>query len=410
MKRMLSGLVGFALLAACGCAGRGAAVAAPGGDLPVTVFIGTYTRGWACPPPPENGGACTSKGIYRARFDAKTGELGPPVLAAEAENPSYLAVSPSGEFLYAVHEIDDFEGGKGAKTGAVSAYAIEPTGNLRLVNRISSRGAEPCHVSLARSGTIALVANYTGGNVASYRIGARGELVDGSTVENPGAHGPHPNQESAHAHFVVESGVPGLVYVADLGLDKVLLYDLDATGKLTPHAAQPFVTVTPPGSGPRHLAVHPNAKFLYVNDELTTSVSVFARDPATGALTEPARQTLGTLPSSTGGRHDTGEILLSRSGRFAYVSNRGHDSITVFSVDPLTGTLAALQNVPSGGKEPRFLALDPSERFLLVANHISDEVTVFRVDPLTGKLESTGKPLAMSKPVAFAFWPKRQTR
>ena len=370
-------------------------------DDTVTVFIGTYTRGWACPPPAAKGGACTSKGIYSASFDPKSGVLGPPTLAAEADNPSYLAIDPSGKFLYAVNEIDDW---KGEKTGAVSAYAIEASGKLRLINQISSHGAEPCHVLVNAAGTQVVVANYGGGTVASYLVAANGELKDGSSLLNAGTHGPHANQDAAHAHFVVEGPIPGLLYVADLGLDKVLLYDLDAAGKLKPHAAQPFAAVVPPGSGPRHIALHPNRRFLYTNNELASTATVFARDPRTGGLAQPALQTISTAPAAHKGRNDNAEIQLSHDGRFAYVSNRGHDSITTFAVNANTGKLTTIDNVVTGGKEPRDFKLDPSGAFLLVAHQISDDVIVFRIDQRTGKPEAPAAPVKVSKAVSLAFW------
>jgi 6-phosphogluconolactonase len=385
------------------------ATAAPAADG-VTVFLGTYTQGWACPPPAEKGAACTSKGIYAATFDPKTGTLTAPTLAAEAPNPSYLAVHPSGKYLYAVNEVDSWKDpaaagtGKPAdKTGAVTAYAIEPGGKLRLINQLSSHGADPCHLSLTASGKQLLVANYSGGTVASYLVGPGGELKEGSSLLNAGAHGPHANQDAAHAHFVLEGPKAGLVYVADLGLDKVLLYDLDAAGQLKPHAAQPFAVVTPPGSGPRHLAIHPNKRFLYTNNELASSASVFARDPATGALTQPPLQTISTVPDTHKGRNDNAEIQLSHDGRFAYVSNRGHDSITTFAIDAKSGKLTTIDNVPSGGKEPRDFKIDPSGKFLLVGHQITDDVFVFSINPKTGKLEKPRQVTTLSKIVNFAF-------
>ena len=367
-----------------------------------TVFLGTYTRGWACPPEAKEGAPCTSKGIYRAQFDSRTGTLSAPELAAEADNPSYLAISPDGKYLYAVNEVGDYNG---EKTGAVSAYAIEAGGSLRFINKLSSHGADPCHISLDRTGKTVLVANYSGGSVASYRVGAGGELSDASNLQNPGEHGPHMNQDAAHAHFSLEGPRAGLVYVADLGLDKVLLFDLDLqTSKLTPHAAQPFAVIAPPGSGPRHLAVHPNNRFLYTNNELTTAASVLSRDPASGALGAQALQTVSTIPLPYGSRSDNGEIQLSRNGRFAYVSNRGHDSISSFSIDQATGLLTMLDNVPSGGKEPRDFKIEPSGRYLLAANQISDDIAVFKIDAASGKLTSTSTSAKLSKVVNFAFW------
>ena len=365
------------------------------------VFIGTYTRGWACPPQNKDSAPCTSKGIYRATFDPRTGKLGAPELAAESDNPSYVIVHPNGKLLYAVNEVGDYQG---QKAGAVSAFAIEPSGKLRLLNQLSSQGADPCHLSLTASGKHLLVANYSGGNVSSYLLGADGSLKAGNTVADAGTHGPHANQDAAHAHFIVEGPAPGLVYVADLGLDKVLVYKLDAaSGHLEPNAAAPFAT-TPAGGGPRHLAIHPGGKFLYTNNELATSASVFTRDPATGALGATPLQTLSTIPAGYSSPSDNAAIQISADGRFLYVSNRGHNSINVFSVDAASGKLKTIQNVPSGGRQPRDFKLDPSGKLLLVGHQNSDDIYVFKIDPRTGKLTRSGGKLTVSKPVSFAFW------
>jgi 6-phosphogluconolactonase len=366
-----------------------------------SVFIGTYTRGWACPPQNKDSAACTSQGIYRASFDPGSGKLGQPELAAESDNPSYVIVHPNGKLLYAVNEVGDY---KSEKSGAVSAFAIEPSGKLRLLNQLSSHGADPCHLSLTASGKHLLVANYSGGNVSSYLVGADGSLKDGNTVADAGQHGPHANQDAAHAHFITEGPAPGLIYVADLGLDKVLVYELEAaSGKLKPHAAAPFAT-TPPGGGPRHLAIHPSGKFLYTNNELATAASVFTRDPATGALGATPLQTLSTLPRPSSKPSNNAAMRISADGRFLYVSNRGHNSIQVFAVDGASGKLKSVQNVPSGGREPRDFNLDPTGKLLVVGHQNSDDVYVFRVDAKTGKLTRTANKIKVSKPVSFAFW------
>jgi 6-phosphogluconolactonase len=376
-----------------------ASAADPG--RPLTVFIGTYTRGWACPPPAEKGAACTSKGIYAATFDPSTGALGPAKLVAETENPSYLLVHPNSKVLYAVNEIGDW---KGDQTGAVSAFEIGAGGKLELINQVRSNGADPCHLSLTAAGKNLLVANYSGGNVSAHAVAGNGGLSPGNATFNEGDHGPHKNQDAAHAHFAVEGPRPNLVYVADLGLDKVMLYDLDpATSKLAPHAGQPFASV-PPGGGPRHIAIAPSGKFLYTNNELSAAISVFARDPQTGALTQPALQTLSTLPAPHKGRHDNAALKLSPDGRFAFVSNRGHDSITTFAIDAATGKLKLSANVKSGGKEPRDLQIDPTGQFLFAMHQISDEIVVFRIDGKTGKLTKMKNGLKVSKPVNVAFW------
>jgi 6-phosphogluconolactonase len=409
MNRLISTTLLGALLAGPACGGKDQPEgpgSTAGSSQPVTVYLGTYTRGWACPPPETNGATCTSKGIYRATFEPKTGTLSEPALAAEADNPSYLTVSADGRTLFAVNEVDDY---KGEKSGAVSAFAIDGAGGLSLINQLSSHGADPCHLSIAGGGHTLLVANYTGGNVSSYRIGAGGELSEGITLADPGEHGPHMNQDAAHAHFIIEGPTPNLVYVADLGLDKVLLYDLDpATSKLSPHAAQPFVVVTPPGSGPRHIAIHPTRRFLYTNNELGTSASVFARSPDSGGLEATSVQSTSSIPLPFSGGSDNAEIQISGDGRFAYISNRGdHNSISTFSIDPASGKLTLIENVPTGGRIPRDFKIDPSGQFLLVGHQTSDEMMVFAIDRSSGKITRRGPVVTLSKVVNFAFLPAK---
>ncbi len=387
------------LLTFAALAGSAAQAQTPPGK--VTVFIGTYTRGWACPPQNKNTAACKSQGIYRATLDTRTGALSTPALAIKSDNPSWLAVHPGGKYLYAVNEVGDFGG---EREGGVSAYTIDKAGKLKLINQVSSHGADPCHVSLTASGAHVLVANYSGGNVSSYRVGPDGGLLEGNTVPNAGTHGPHVNQDMAHAHFITEGPTPGVVYVADLGLDKVMVYDLDAaSGHLKPHAAAPFATL-PPGSGPRHLGVHPSKKFLFTNNELATAASVFARDPASGDLKAQPLQTLSTIPQPYDKPSNNAGLQISADGRFVYISNRGHDSIQVFSVDEASGKLTSVENVPSGGREPRDFKIDPSGKLLLVGHQNSDDIVTFRIDPATGKLKPAPRKVKLSKPVNFAFW------
>ncbi|HEY0709116.1 MAG TPA: beta-propeller fold lactonase family protein, partial [Polyangia bacterium] len=199
-RRILAMSITTMIAGAAGCAT----------STPQRVYIGTYTKGWAC-----DQNDCTSKGIYRADFDPASGKLSGLAVAAESENPSYLTVHPNGKFLYAVNELGDW---KGDKTGAVSAFAIEPSGDLRLLNQLSSFGADPCHISLTSSGKEVLVANYSGGSVASYTIGEDGQLQEGSNVKHSGK-SVHKNQEAPHAHYITESPQKaGMIYVADLGI------------------------------------------------------------------------------------------------------------------------------------------------------------------------------------------------
>ena len=358
------------------------------------LYIGTYTQGWACDEKKD----CTSRGIYRSEFDARTGTLSPATLVATTVNPSYLAVHPSGAFLYAVNEIGDYNG---ASSGSLTAYRVGLGGTLTEIGRVSSFGADPCYVSVDHAGHHVFVANYGGGSIASYPIAVDGTLGKGASIQHTGS-GPHPNQKGPHAHFIAEGPQRGRVYVADLGIDQVRVYTVDAaSGTLLLNA--PPIGQLPKGSGPRHLAFHPSNKYVFVNNELSSTVTVFAHDAASGALN--ALQTISTVPPGFTGQNNTAEIQVSTDGKFVYVANRGHNSIAVLQVNETTGQLTLLDVTPSGGDWPRDFKFDPTGRFLLVEHQKSDNIVVLRVDGRTGKLAPTGHELRVSKPVSIAFMP-----
>lgn len=352
------------------------------------VYFGTYTQG-------------PSKGIYAARFDAKTGVLGEPALAAESVNPSFLAVHPSGRFLYAVNEIDNFGG---QKAGAATAFAIEGGGQLRPLNQSSTRGTGPCYVSLDRAGKHVLVANYGGGSVAVLPVGPDGRLGEATAfVQHETLPGEAGKPKRPHGHSIDLDPSGKYALVADLGLDRVLVYRLGADGTLQPNQP-PFVSVDP-GAGPRHVAIHPSGRHVYVLNEKQMTVDVFAFDAGKGTLAH--RQKLSSLPEGVAVAEgfSGAEILLHPSGRFVYASNRGHDTIAVFAVDPARGTLRLVEHAAMGGKTPRGFALDPSGRWLIAGNQRSDTVSVFRVDAATGKLTNTGRSVGVGSPVSVVFVP-----
>jgi 6-phosphogluconolactonase len=351
------------------------------------VFIGTYT-------------SPASKGIYATRLDPSTGALSAPVLAAEARNPSFLAASADGRFLYAVNEVDAVEGTPG---GAITAYAIDKAaGALKRLNSQSTVGGGPAHVSVA--GRMAFAANYGGGSIAAYPIQDDGSLKPASTfVQHKGSSVNASRQKAPHAHAVTPDPTGRFLYVPDLGLDQVLVYRIDAAAGTIAPATPPFVAVTPAGSGPRHIAIAGDGRHAYVINEMVCTVAVFDRDAATGALTQ--RQTISTLPAGQAVEQgfSTAEVLLHPTGRFLYGSNRGHDSIVVYAVDRSTGQLTLLQHVPTGGKAPRAFNIDPTGAFLVAGNQNSDQVVVFRIDPAKGTLTATGHTIAVGKPVSFEF-------
>jgi 6-phosphogluconolactonase len=352
------------------------------------VYFGTYT-------------SAKSEGIYVSRLDLVTGALAEPTLAAGTVSPSFLAVHPNRTFLYAVNEIANFDGGT---TGSVSAYRVDrATGRLTLLNQQSSRGGGPAHVTVDPTGRNVLVANYGGGSVAVLPIGADGRLAAASAfVQHAGSSANPQRQQGPHAHSVNVDRSGRFAYVADLGLDKVLIYRFDAAkGTLAPN--EPAAADVEPGSGPRHFAFHPSERFAYVINEMTCTVTAFACDANAGRL--ETLQTITTLPEGvTAGRGlSTAEVQVHPSGRFLYGSNRGHDSITVFAIDEATGRLSFVQNEPTQGSTPRNFGIDPTGQYLLAANQRSDSVVVFRIDQTTGRLTPTGARITVGSPVCVKF-------
>jgi 6-phosphogluconolactonase len=352
------------------------------------VYVGTYTG-------PK------SKGIYRLELDLADGKLSPAVLAVETGQPSFLAIHPSGRYLYAVNEQAGF---LPKKTGAVSAFAIDAkTGNLTTLNHRSSGGAAPCHLVVDAEGKHVLAANYSGGSVCVLPINANGRLGEATAVvQHQGSSVNKQRQEGPHAHSINLDKANRFAFAADLGLDKVLIYRFDkAKGTLTPN--DPPAVALPPGSGPRHFAFHPDGRHAYVINELTSTITALAYDPERGAL-EPL-QTVSTLPSDFKGNTTTAEVQVHPSGKFLYGSNRGHDSIAVFTVDGATGKLTPAGHQGEGIKTPRNFGIDPTGAFLLVANQGAGTVVAFRIDARTGALTPTGSVAEVPTPVCVKMMP-----
>ena len=358
------------------------------------VYIGTYTR---------SGG----KGIYLSELDLATGRLQAAEVAAEVANPSFLAIHPSRPLLYSVGEMSDFQG---KRAGAVSAFSMGPiSGKLTLLNQQSSRGAGPCHVVVDRSGGNVLVANYGGGSIACLPIREDGRLGEAtSAIQHEGSSVDPRRQQGPHAHSINLDAAGRFAFVADLGLDKILIYRLDAAqGKLTP--TDPPWAKLPPGAGPRHFAFHPSGRYAYVINELSSTVTAFRYDAERGAL--ESLQTVSTLPDDFDGRNTTAEVQVHPSGKFLYGSNRGHDSIACFAIDATTGKLTPIGHQSTQGRTPRNFRLDPTGSYLLAANQATDNVVLFRIDAKTGLLRPTGQSLTVPMPVCVKIiWKAGQVR
>ena len=351
------------------------------------VYIGTYTH---------SGGDETgrSEGIYIGEFDPSNGSLAIRGAVQGVVDPSFLAISQDRRRLFAVNESaqspDDPQGG-------VSAFAVDPaTAQPAFLNKQSSHGEAPCYIMLDASERWAFVTNYTSGTVAVYPVGEDGRLGAASDViQNQGHSVVAGRQELAHAHCIRFDPSGRFVLVADLGLDQILVFRFDADeGVLIPHDP-PHVSAAP-GAGPRHLEFHPNGRFLYVTNELNSTVSAYAWDSARGVLAHV--QAISSLPHPVEG-NSMADLHATRDGRFLYASNRGHDSIAIYAIAPEAGTLTTVEYAPTGGRTPRNFALDLTDQYLLAANQDGDTVAIFRRDADSGRLTQVGAPVSIPSPV-----------
>lgn len=350
-----------------------------------TVYIGTYTQ-----TNPDQ--SARTEGIYIYQLDSLRGRLQPSGALDGGGNPSFLAMHSNERFLYAANEL---------KESMVSAFAIAPFGGgLKKINQQPTHGQDACYVTVSPSGRWLLAANYSSGSLSVFPILADGslrEMVD--LVQHTGS-GPNPRRQgAAHAHSVRFDPSGRFVVAADLGIDRILVYQLDKdTGKLTPY--DPDGIATRPGAGPRHMVFRANGRTLYVANELDNTVAAYTWDAFAGKLTPG--EVLPTLPADFHGESTVADIHLSPTGSFLYVSNRGHDSLACYQVDGPSGALTPAGIYPSGGKTPRNFAISPDGRFLLSANQDSNNLVVYAI-AVDGSLTPTGTEVTIPSPVCVLF-------
>lgn len=346
----------------------------------VTFYVGTYTK------------PGKSEGVYVSKLDTETGKLGAVELAGKAASPSFVALSPDGKFLYAAVE---------SGAGSVAAFAVGAGGKLTALNEKPAGGDGTCHIWVAATGKNVLAANYGGGSIVCYRTNADGSLGEQSAfVQFEGTGPDKARQEKPHGHAIYTDATNRFVYACDLGTDNVWTFLFDpAKGTLKP--ASPASAKVPPGSGPRHLAIHPNGRFAYANNEMGLTVTAFTRDTKTGALTPV--QTLPTIPEGTPREGvSTAEIFCHPTGKWLYASNRGHDSIAVYAI-AADGKLTWIETAPATVKTPRGFGIDPTGKWLIAAGQEDDKLAVLKIDPATGKLTPTGSTAEVSSPVSIFF-------
>jgi 6-phosphogluconolactonase len=326
-------------------------------------------------------------GIHAFTFDSEKGALKPLHRTTDIQNPFFLAVSPDQRFLYAI----DAEKFGGDEDENMAAFALEGrTGRLKRLNHQSARGTASCYLDVDATGKSVLVANYSSGSVASLPVKSDGSLGEAvSFFQHSGSSADAQRQKGPNAHCFVISPDGKYALAADLGIDKIMIYKLDAaTTKLAPNEAQPFAKLTP-GSGPRHLTFHPNGKLVYVINELANTITVFDWSAADGTLKE--KQTIATLPADFTGKSYTADLKITPDGKHLYGTNRGHDSLASYRI-AADGKITLLAIQPSGGKGPQNLLITPDGRWLLCANMPGNNVVVFQIDATSGGITAHGEP------------------
>ena len=392
--RHLCALAAGSLALLCLAQAAGAAEPQPPPRTPLSpndtlAYVGTFTKG-------------NSKGIYVFRLQTENLEvaqnptLEPLGLAAETPNPAFLEIDPKRRVVFAANDLHEFQG---KPSGAVSAFSVNAaTGKLTLLNQQPSMGAAPCHLALDKQRRNLLVTNCIGGSVAILPVAADGRLGPATqVVQHPGT--------KPHTHGVTLSPDNRHAFACDMGLDRVMAYRFDAQkGKLTPASAA--VIPVKAGTGPRHMVFRPDGRFAYVLGTKNSTITVFAHDAKTGGLREV--QSISTLPPWFDGASTAAELAVHPTDPYLYASNRGHNSVVLFTIDPQKGTLTYVEDQDTGGKTPRHFGLDPSAKHLTVANQDSDNILVCRIDGENGRLKPSGVSTTVPSPVCVSFLPPRQ--
>lgn len=343
----------------------------------VELLIGTYTQN-------------DSKGIYKATFNEATGTLENPLLIAETENPSFLCQSADKKTVYSTNEVKD---------GSISTFTWNADRSaLTQLSKKPTEGSAPCHITLNGAQNLVASANYSSGTLTLYRTNAQGNLIDEPQVRHHEGSGPVlPAQKSAHTHYAAFAPNDKYLYAVDLGIDKVLSYPISADGDL---GEKQIALQMDPGDGPRHMVYHPTKDIVFIINEHSNSIVSASVDHNTGAYTRIDKKS--TLPTDYSETSYCADIHISKDGKFLYGSNRGHNSIAVFSVSD-EGMIALIDTVPVEGDWPRNFTLSPNGNYMLVANQKSDNITVFKIDKNTGLPTYTGQELKLSIPVCLSF-------
>ena len=348
-----------------------------------TLYIGTYTKGMA-------------NGIFVFSFNDQTGRLIDLKRPAIINNPTSLTISPSKKYLYAVSQLDSLSADK---SGGISSFRIESDSKLTLINYVLTHGENPCYVSLSPDGKKLVTTNYTSGSLSFFKIlpdGSLSEMVQ--RIQHEGS-GPFPGRQTqSHPNSARFDAAGKLLFASDLGTDELKIYDI-TTGEsmIQPHE-QPFVKLAP-GSGPRHFDFSADGRYIYVVNELSSTIVVLMKYGGEWKSV----QTIRTLPKDFKEENWGADIHLSTDGRFVYVSNLGHNSIAAFKRDPINGKLELIETVSVDGNWPQNFTIDPSGRFLVVANQKSNDIVVFKIDQPSGKLIFTGFKVPTESPVCLQF-------